>query len=278
MTMHSSRRHYYRAGRLHATAAYRGFHSLRTPKQQAFGDQPVKRQKPSVQVAHPCGATEQSSSGQELSQTIDQSIDQQALRHIALAEAKAGNYGDSIALFNQLLQQDPLSATDYNNRGLVYFRNKQHSQALDDFNMAIELNPALDSVYNNRANYYAHHGHLLEAILDYDRAIELNPFNVRAWINQGITFRDMEMYDRAIECFDSGLNFSRLEEHIYVERGRTYHLRGDWNCAIADYQRAKVCFYSSSTPLSRRSMRLLAQVEEWMDELLLPLGCQIDQE
>ena len=266
MTMHSSRRHYYRAGRLHTTTAFRGIRSLRTPRRQAVGGQVAKRQQPSSRVPEQCGTS-----------GVDESVDQQALRRTALAEAKAGNYDASIALFDQLLQQNPLSATDYNNRGLVYFRNKQHSEALDDFNMAIDLNPDLDSVYNNRANYYAHHGHLLEAILDYDRAIELNPFNVRAWINQGITFRDMEMYDRAIECFDSALNFSRLEEHVYVERGRTYHLRGDWNCAIADYQRAQVCFYSSTEPLSRRSLRLLAQVECWMDELLLPLGIQADQ-
>lgn len=270
MTMHSSIRHYYRAGRFHTTTAFRDSRSRRTPDRQALGGRPVKRQQPLSQVPNPFNASEQDYSS-------DQSFDPQALRRSALAEAKAGNYGYSIVLFDQLLQHNPLSATDYNNRGLVYFRNQQHSEALDDFNMAIDLNPDLDSVYNNRANYYAHHGHWLEAILDYDRAIELNPFNVRAWINQGITFRDMEMYDRAIECLDSALNFSRLEEHIYVERGRTYHLRGDWNCAIADYQQAKICFYASSTPLSGRSLRLLAQVEGWMDELLLPLGVQPDQ-
>ncbi|MEM9218244.1 MAG: tetratricopeptide repeat protein [Cyanobacteria bacterium P01_F01_bin.150] len=264
MTMHSSRRHYSRAKRLHTTTAFRDFHSLRTPGRKVLGGRSSKCQQPSSCVSEPCHDSEQNES-------IAPTFDLQALRRIALDMAKAGDYDESLALFDQLLQQNPLSATDYNNRGLVYFRNRQHDEALDDFNMAISLNPDLDSVYNNRANYYAHHGHLLEAILDYDRAIELNPFNVRAWINQGITFRDMEMYDRAIECFDSALNFSRLEEHVYLERGRTYHLRGDWNCAIADYQRAKICFYASSTSLSRRSIRLLSQIEGWIDELLSPL-------
>lgn len=266
MTMHSSRRHYYRAGCLHTTTAFRASNSFRTPEQHLVGGRSGQRQELPAQGANRHGASHQG-----------EGFNQQALRRSALDEAKAGNYFDSIALFDQLLEQNPLSATDYNNRGLVYFRNRQHNEALDDFNMAISLDPELDSVYNNRANYYAHHGHLLEAILDYDRAIELNPFNVRAWINQGITFRDMEMYERAIECFDSALNFSRLEEHIYVERGRTYHLRGDWNCAIADYQRAKVCFYSSAEPLSRRALRLLGQVEGWLDELLMPLGFQSEQ-
>ena len=226
MTMHSSRRHYYRAGCLHTTTAFRASNSFRTSERHLVGGQSGKRQEPLPQGSDRHGPSHQ-----------DGFYTQQALRRSALDEAKAGNYFDSIALFDQILEQNPLSATDYNNRGLVYFRNKQHSEALDDFNMAISLDPELDSVYNNRANYYAHHGHLLEAILDYDR----------------------------------------LEEHIYVERGRTYHLRGDWNCAIADYQRAKVCFYSSSEPLNRRALRLLGQVEGWLDELLMPLGFQPEQ-
>ncbi|MEB3356414.1 MAG: tetratricopeptide repeat protein [Synechococcales bacterium] len=194
------------------------------------------------------------------------------LRQQALAEARHGNHADAIALFSKLLEQNPHSATDYNNRGLVYFQCRQLEQAIADYNRAIELNPNLDSVYNNRANYYAHQGQLLQAILDYDAAIDLNPQNVRAWINQGITFRDLQMHDRALECFDAALNFGRLEGHIYAERGRTYHLRGDWNCAIADYYRAMNSLPTVEDPGNARSMRLRQQVGGWLNELLSPLG------
>jgi tetratricopeptide (TPR) repeat protein len=34
------------------------------------------------------------------------------------------------------------------------------------------------------------------------------------------------------------MGLGQLEGNIYAERGRTYELRGDWNCAIADYQKA----------------------------------------
>lgn len=187
------------------------------------------------------------------------------LRQEALTKAQAGNFVGAIADFDQLLSRNPMSAVDYNNRGLVHFQAGLLEAAIADYNQALDLNPCLDSVYNNRANYYAMQGNFLEAILDYDTALELNPNNVRAWINQGITFRDLQMYSRAIENFDLALSVGRLEGHIYAERGRTHHLSGDWNWAIADYYQAIALLFSSSTAASTR---LRLQVEGWLDELL----------
>jgi tetratricopeptide (TPR) repeat protein len=189
------------------------------------------------------------------------------LRRQALASAQQGDPATAIDLFNILLEQYPQSAIDYSNRGLVYFQSGQSERALADYDKAIELNPRLDSVYNNRANYYAAQGQYLEAILDYDIALDLNPANVRAWINQGITFRELEMYDRALESLDLALCLNRLEGHIYAERGRTYHLYGDWNCAIADYQRALAKLPQFTDSPSNAVVRLRIQVEGWMNEL-----------
>jgi tetratricopeptide (TPR) repeat protein len=188
------------------------------------------------------------------------------LRQRGLAKAQMGQHDEAIALFTQLIERNPFNANDYSNRGLTYFQSGRSAQAIADYNRAIELNPKLDGAYNNRANYHAAQGQFLEAILDYDIALDLNPANVRAWINQGITFRDLEMYERAIESFDLALHLGRIEGHIYAERGRAYHLRGDWNCAIADYQRA-----IGESPSALVSERLYLQVELWMDELLAPL-------
>jgi tetratricopeptide (TPR) repeat protein len=188
-----------------------------------------------------------------------------------LSAARRGDYAGAIASYTQLLRHNPTNAVDYNNRGLAYFHAKQFELALANYDTALALNPYLDSAYNNRANYYAAQGEFLEAILDYDIALDLNPGNVRAWINQGITFRDLQMYDRALENFESALKMEQWLGHIYAERGRTYHLRGDWNCAVADYQRA-IAYLPALTPNpTNPSGRLRLQVEMWFDELLLPV-------
>lgn len=190
-----------------------------------------------------------------------------SLRALANRKAKQGDYTGAIALLTQLISRNPADAVSYNNRGLIYFQTGQREKAIADYNRALQLNPELDSAYNNRANYYASSGRLAEALTDYEQALDLNPGNIRTWINQGITFRELGLYDLALENLDMALILGCLEGHIYAERGRTYHLRGDWNCAIADYQRALQELSPSGT-----SSRLRHKVEAWIGELLKPMS------
>lgn len=189
------------------------------------------------------------------------------LRAYIRAKAQQGDYAGAIALLTELIDRNPTSAVDYNNRGLIYFQSGQLANAIADYNKALKLNPQLDSAYNNRANYYAAQKLLSEAIGDYEIALDLNPRNIRAWINLGITFRELGQYSRALDNFEFALHFGQLASHIYAERGRTYHLLGDWNCAISDYRR-----FLELEPPSDATSRLRLQVENWMNDLLNPLS------
>ncbi|MGK7874959.1 MAG: tetratricopeptide repeat protein [Xenococcaceae cyanobacterium] len=190
------------------------------------------------------------------------------LRASVQEKVDEGDYSAAIALINQLIERHPDSAVNYNNRGLMYFRNGQLSEAIADYNKALELNPRLDSAYNNRANCYVAQGNLVAALADYEIALDFNPGNIRARINQGITFRELGLYDLALENFDLALVLGRrLKGRIYAERGHTYHLRGDWNCAIADYHRAL-----AQLPAKASLRRYKQQVEIWLNQLLNPIG------
>ena len=192
------------------------------------------------------------------------------LRRQAQAKTQQGDYATAIALLSQLIVRRPQDAINYNNRGLVYFQDGQFEQAGVDYDTAIQLNPQLASAYNNRANYYAARRHLIAAIADYDRAIDLNPSYVRAWINRGITLRDLGRYDQAVENFDIAEVLGQLAGHIYAERGRTYHLWGDWNCAIADYHRALNKLPQDHHLTSDLASRLRSQVKNWLNQLISP--------
>jgi tetratricopeptide (TPR) repeat protein len=192
------------------------------------------------------------------------------LRSYALKLAHQGDYTEAIALLNQLIDSHPNNAIDYNNRGLIYFQSGECQKALSDYNTAMQLNPKLASVYNNRANCYAACGELVAALADYDQALDLNPRYVRAWINRGITLRDLGEYQEAIDNFEIALLFGQLQGNIWAERGRTYHIWGDWNCAIADYYRALTYINCLDTNEDVSGYRLRLQLENWLDELLLP--------
>ncbi len=196
------------------------------------------------------------------------STSEQQLKTCVKVKASEGNYGVAIALLDQLIALRPDNAANYNNRGLMHFRNNQIIEALCDLSLALEINPNLDSAYNNRANCYAAQGDLAEAIADYDVALDLNPGNLRAWINQGIALREIEMYDLALENFDIALIIGdSLQERIYAERGRSYHLQGDWNCAVADYQTA-LAILADRPNLANYEQK----VQAWLGQLLAPVG------
>jgi tetratricopeptide (TPR) repeat protein len=192
---------------------------------------------------------------------------EQQLKNCIKAKANQGDYVVAIALLDRLIALHPDRAVNYNNRGLMYFLNNQIIEALCDLSLALEINPHLDSAYNNRANCYAAQGYFEEAIADYDLALDLNPANLRAWINQGIALRELELYQLAIENFDIALLIGNaLQDKIYAERGRTYYLSGDWNCAVSDYQTALNILNKKPSQIN-----YFYKVQSWLDELLSPL-------
>lgn len=185
----------------------------------------------------------------------------QGLRACIKAKAEQEDHRAAIALLNQLIIRHPNSAIDYNNRGLMYCKQGDCFRAIEDFEQAIVLNPHLDQAYNNRGNCQAKFGNLVKALEDYETAIDLNPYNQKAWINKGITLRELGWYDLALETFDFALIVQQtFQGRIYGERGYTYHWRGDWNCAIADYRRALL-------DLSQGDQYKL-KVQQWLSQLL----------
>lgn len=183
----------------------------------------------------------------------------------ALWEANQGHDENAIALFTRLISYEPQSAEHYVNRGLVYARNQQWEKAMADYNRAIEIDEDLDKAYSNRANLHARNQDWAEAISDYDDAIDLNPLNTRARLNQSITFREMGNLEEALICLDIALLLQPENAALYAERGRAYHLQGDWNCAIADYQTAlKLTETNLEKPEALRTTR---QVQHWMASL-----------
>ena len=179
-----------------------------------------------------------------------------------------GDLAHAIALSSRLIRHHAVTAEDFNNRGLIYLWNGQAQRAISDFDRAIALNPELPAAYNNRANCYAAQGDAIHALQDYEHTIDLDPFHIKARINRAITLRGLGCYDVALAELDEALLFHKMPGEIYAERGRTYHLCGDWNGAIADYRRALQAFSlpTNATRLTQNSYR--CDVLAWLDELV----------
>ncbi len=190
------------------------------------------------------------------------------LRKQAQYEAKQGNYANAIKIFNQLIARETKNPTHFVNRGLMYSNLQCYDEALADYSWAIELNPELGRAYSNRANLHAVRQNWRDAIADYDRAIDLNPLNIRARLNQAITFRDIGDYEEALVCLDIALFFRSRSATLYAERGRTYHLQGFWNQAIADYTTAHRLAENTSLRDISSPARVIRRVLGWMSSLI----------
>lgn len=190
------------------------------------------------------------------------------VRQSVLQAVKRKDYRRAIAILNRLIATYPCTAADHNNRGLVYLWSGQTHRALIDFNRAIALNPTLASSYNNRANCYVAQGVKESALEDYEQAIDLDPFYVRARINRAVTLRELRRYDSALNGFEEALLFRQFTGEIYAEKGRTYHLRGDWNGAIADYRRALEILAPPLEATSPTVSPRIKQILAWLNQLL----------
>lgn len=179
-------------------------------------------------------------------------------------------YPQARRLLSRLMDLEPLAAEHVNNRALVDFWQGQYERAMADCNLALALDDHLDAAYNNRGNCHAALGHSTAALADYQRAIDLNPFNVKARLNLGLTLRQQTCFDKALTVFDDALLFYQFPERIWAERGRTYHLRGDWNCAVADYRRTLEAIQQQPGPARQSSSALEQRVQGWLTELLGP--------
>lgn len=76
-------------------------------------------------------------------------------------------------------------AITYVNRGVAYYRLKQHEKAVADFDRAIKIAPALVQAWNNRGVARQALRQYKAAIADYAKAISLNPRYAAAWFGRG---------------------------------------------------------------------------------------------
>lgn len=190
------------------------------------------------------------------------------LRRRVQHEARVGNYAAAIELLDQLIVYEPENPNTFVNRGLMHSHLHCYDQAMADYDRAIQLNPELDKAYSNRANLHTKRQDWEDAIADYDQAIDLNPLNIRARLNQAITFREMGDHEEAILCLDIALFFSPKSATLYSERGRTYHLRGCWGSALADYTVACRLAEDSSLKDISSPVRVIRKVLGWMNSLV----------
>ncbi len=100
----------------------------------------------------------------------------------------------------------------------------------------LEIAPDNPAILSNRGNIRLSQNKLDEALADYNKAVELAPNVTDPYLNRGIAWEALGMWQKAIADYERVLELDDAE--AYNNRGNAKSGLGDWQGAIADLQKA----------------------------------------
>lgn len=129
------------------------------------------------------------------------------------------------------------SAEIYNLRGMIYQKNLEYSQAIEDFSAALALDPTNVEYLTNRGVSWQYLDNSTEAAQDFNAAIQVDPNYVDALFNLGILYFNDEKYTLAEEHLRKAAASSEDEDTWYY-LGAVYDFNNKPEDAIAALTKA----------------------------------------
>ncbi|CAN1324635.1 Suppressor of RPS4-RLD 1 [Linum perenne] len=170
-----------------------------------------------------------------ISKTKSISVDFRLSRGIA--QVNEGRYSSAIAIFDQILKEDPNYPEALIGRGTAHAFQRELEAAIADFSKAIEVNPLAGEAWKRRGQARAALGESAEAIGDLTKALEFEPNSADLLHERGIVNYKFKDFYAAIEDLSAcvkldednksaytylGLALSSVGEH---KRGEEAHLK-----------------------------------------------------
>ena len=109
--------------------------------------------------------------------------------------------------------------------------------AIEAFTEAIERDPNAVDAYAGRCNALRLSRELDRALVDCNRAIDLGG-GVAGYVNRGNVYDDLGEFELALADYDRAIEIDPGATTAYRNRGVAYHLHGGSELALADYDRA----------------------------------------
>ncbi|MGQ9837221.1 MAG: tetratricopeptide repeat protein [Cyanobacteriota bacterium] len=146
-------------------------------------------------------------------------------------------FESAIALYQQLLSQDPQQATLYNLLGLALAQQGNWEKAITAFRQALSLEPSLAEAHLNLGTALLEQEKTREAIEAYQAALALQPDYPRAYFNLATAFGKLKDHERALDYYHVAIGL----QPSYVEAYRGLagflsdrQLRKIWRAGMLD--------------------------------------------
>lgn len=168
------------------------------------------------------------------------------------------NYDGAVKAFDEAIKLKPDNHNAYRGRGWTRLQEKRYDDAVRDFDDALRSIPTekkdpLQGVLLSEVGWaYYLKSSYREALRSFDEALKLNPRNPRALCGRGWTLCQRDLFDEAIQNFNSALDYTRQDEgerlqEILRGRGWAEYGRRCFVEAIEDFNKALAYTASNST-------------------------------
>jgi tetratricopeptide (TPR) repeat protein len=156
-----------------------------------------------------------------------------AFTYLTYEQTKVWENGGT--LWTKAIASHPISRC-YDNRGSYYRTEKQYDKALADFNTAVTLNSEENTILNNRGTLLFDMKRYDEAMADFDRALAIEEES-QTYVNRGSVYGVKGNFQQAIKNFNRAVELDDENAEAFVNRAILHSLLKNDAQSEADYKR-----------------------------------------
>lgn len=182
----------------------------------------------------------------------------------ANAVKESGDYDTALAMFQEILAENPTLTTAYLGIGDIYVLKKDYEKAEPAYNRAARLEPR---------NFDAQYGHglalqmlkrFVEAVRAYHRALTIDPANPKANLNIAVTYLQMNEPESALAFAEKAVQLDPGNGAARINLGAAYEKTGKNAQAIEQYL-AAMEMVENTPPLMMNLINVLAAEKRYQE-------------
>ncbi|MEK6938836.1 MAG: glycosyltransferase [Nanoarchaeota archaeon] len=145
---------------------------------------------------------------------------------LAIVLQKQEKVEEAILAYHKVLEKKPDSPEAYFGLGFCYFQRKELEQAAHFFELAIKYHPLYLDAYVNLGAVYERMNLLDQAGEMLGKALHLDSHCARAYYNLGVVWEKADNLQKAIMCYEKGLELGYQKEGLKERINTLYRIIG----------------------------------------------------
>jgi arylsulfatase A-like enzyme/Tfp pilus assembly protein PilF len=171
--------------------------------------------------------------------------------------AGKGGFAAAVALFNEVLREDPKVIDAWFSLGNLYFRERRYRQAIEHYSKALALKPDYDLAVINIAAAYRNLGDDDAALAGFERYLQIDPRDPYVRYQMGEIYLDRGNLDRAETEFRKALEIDARVAQAKNALGVIAFQRG--NTAAAETLSHEALALKADVRLAHYNLALIAE-------------------